>query len=57
MNNAVLGCRICNTLDVDISEVLYSRGIDTFELMVKGKSFGKVDYDEVQLELEAYLKS
>jgi 5-methylcytosine-specific restriction endonuclease McrA len=54
--NAIIGCSVCNHLDVDIEPVLIKRHIDTEALRRIGKSFGKPDREKIHFYLTEQLE-
>ena len=55
-DNAIIACKVCNNLDLDIEPVLIKRHIDTEALRRIGKSFGKPDREAIHFYLTEQLE-
>lgn len=56
MDNAIMGCSICNCEDVDIEHILQDRGVNTERLLRLSLSYEKPDQQQIRFELVQYLK-
>ena len=55
MDNAILGCSICNTICADFEHILRERGVDTDMVRFKAKSFGKPERDLIAMQLKMFI--
>lgn len=56
LNNAILGCHLCNHLDKSLEVELFKRGISAEDLIRKSRQAIKVDKFAVRETLIEYLK-